>query len=160
MDSTTRSNGAAPADPPPELAPARKRGRPPKDPNAPPPAMSQRALASAWQGAFLIVRFLTWVLAGRETSVVVRWTGELWSLSPLTAREADQDAAELAPMLGELPAGMLRVLSAIGAPVLMARRVTEHLQRRPRPAKPAPAATPGPLSQIAAEAGRPGGAEA
>lgn len=143
MDPLTSSEAEGPA----ELQPRRRRHRakPPEPPK--PGTVSERALASAWQGAFLIMRLLTWLLAGREASPLPRWTGELWSLTPLTADEAEEDARELMPSLGDLPPGVVRFLSMIGAPVLMAQRVSDHLRRAPKP-KAAPPPPAAPLSVV------------
>lgn len=128
MDPTTSSGAALPA----ELAP--KRGRPPGAKNRVPegPAITKEALAAAWHGLWLVCKVLTWALGGRASAPLARWTRELYSLDDLPDEEALDDARSLLPLFRDF-AALARALTFVGAPVLLARRVAQHLRRTPVP---------------------------
>jgi hypothetical protein len=128
----------------------RRRGRPPGSTNRKAEAkendgLTVKTLASAWQGLWLVSRLLTWLFAGRANSPIALATRAQWSLTDLTADEADEDAKLLLPLARELPAFALTVMAWIGAPVLLAKRVHAHLVKRPVQLSPGPAQLPPPL---------------
>ncbi len=137
------------SEPPAELAP-KKRGRPLGSTNKPKETIaevSREALANAWHGLWLLCKLATWGLAGRVSAPIARWTSATYTLDDLPNEEALEDAKNLLPIFRNFPALAL-VLTWIGAPVLLAKRVQAHLRREPftkpdpRPVRPLPAAAP------------------
>lgn len=146
---------AGTAELPPELAPKR-RGRPPGSVSKPKPAadageLSPRTLAAAWQGLWLVTRFLAWLFAGRANSPIAVATGATWTLDELTADEADEDARVLLPLARELPTRVLVWLSYVGGPVLLAKRIASKLRMKGKihETPPLPSPETGPQGQAA-----------
>lgn len=102
------------------LEPADKR-RTPRRPRAAKPEqveISAGMVESAWQGGWLVLRFALG-LFGFESDV-----------KTLPQEEAKEDARDLVPIVRRHPV-LARVLSWIGAPVVIVKRVMQHFHRRP-----------------------------
>lgn len=87
-------------------------------PLGPAPKLNVSHVAAAWQGAWLVLQGLVWVIAGRH-----------YRLEILTPAEAMADAQILWPLVERHPI-LARILSWIGAPVALVRRVAGKIKRK------------------------------
>lgn len=86
---------------------------------APPAPLDERTVENAYAGLWLVLSLVVWFYA--------RATHELGELS---SAEIQADARALLPILRDRTR-LVRVLSWVGAPIVVVRRVKEKLRRKP-----------------------------
>lgn len=82
------------------------------------PPINVKHIAAAWLGLWIVVQAAVWLVAGRS-----------YTLDALTAEEADEDAKILWPVVERHPT-LARLLSWIGGPIALARRVHAKIRRK------------------------------
>lgn len=82
------------------------------------PPINVKHVASALQGLWLILQGVVWLVAGKTHT-----------LDSLTEKEAQDDATIVWPLVEKYPT-IGRILSWIGAPIVLVRRVSEKLRRK------------------------------
>lgn len=82
------------------------------------PQIKVTHVAAAWQGLWLVLQGLVWLVAGRS-----------YQLEILTPGEALEDAQILWPLVERHPV-LARILSWIGAPIALVRRVAAKIKRK------------------------------
>jgi len=99
---------------------------------APPAPLDARTLENAYAGLWLVLQLLVWAYA--------RKTHELDDLAPL---DIEKDAAALMAVVKDRTT-LVRILSWVGAPIVLFRRVREKLHRKAAPVVPLREVQPGP----------------
>jgi hypothetical protein len=89
-----------------------------------------RTVEAAWQGMWVLMR------------IIARIFGFECDAPNLPTDEAKEDAAALLPVVERHPT-IGRVLSWIGAPIVILQRVTQHFRRRSRDSSSAPSSKTG-----------------
>src|SRR5512143_3763486 len=104
--------------PTPEETPKR-RGRPPGSKNAPkaPTETDLNQVRNAWLGLWLVIKLIARFLGYEEVE------------GALTNEKAMEDAQALAPIVQRHPT-LGRILSWIGAPIVIVRRISEGFKRK------------------------------